>query len=145
MNEEIINPQEGLEKYKKTTELILSLPESLVLQNNWGKKELVIHLWVWDKEFLKNLYAALEERKISWDEKFKNEETLNQWNDEQIKKYSKLSYEKVVNNFRKTRAEVIKLYEKLLEKELSDEEKTLFTLWLHDLHHLRQADSNITV
>ena len=146
MNKEnSIDPKKGLTNYRKTTELILNLPEDLKLPNNgWSKKDLLIHLWVWDREFIAVMKGALEGKPVVWDERFKDEDYLNRWNDEQIAAHRDKTLDEILRVFKEAREEVIALYETLLKHTLTEEQKTLFTLWQHDVHHLKQAGVEIT-
>ena len=143
-NQQEIDPVKGSENYRRTTEALVKLPEDLKLPNGWTKKALLIHLWVWDKEFITVMKGALEGKPVVWDERFRDENYLNKWNDEQIEKHQNKPLNEILESFKQTREEVIALYEKLLKQDLTEEQKTLFTLWQHDVHHLEQANVEIS-
>ncbi|MHA1416376.1 MAG: ClbS/DfsB family four-helix bundle protein [Candidatus Heimdallarchaeum aukensis] len=138
MTQEKIKPTEHINKFEKTTEIVLDLSEDFSLSNGWGKKELIAHLLVWDIEILRIVKDVFEGKEVVWSEEYSGSK-LDEWNDKQLEQYKEKSLNEVVDMFKEKREELIKNYKLLIEKNLEEKAADLFGLWKHDLHHIKQV------
>lgn len=143
---ENLKPLEKIEKIKITTQTILSLPESFSFPNGWTQRELLIHLWSWDDQFLEFCLAKKSARK-----KFQyahEEEKLpyDKWNDIIIEKFEDMPFDEALELFETTRSELIRSFEKyakLMSKKENagkyDDIDKVMDVWQHDKLHLESG------
>jgi hypothetical protein len=127
---------------EQTTKMLLDLKEDTKLPNGWGKRELLVHLSGWDKEFIS--FAEEMKKMIKFYPFYEEEgEAKNQ----QFFKESKNSTdEEVHNNFLKFRNQLKEVYRDLIENypQENKEFTYFFSIWMHDVHHLKQAGCDIS-
>ncbi|MCG3217011.1 MAG: ClbS/DfsB family four-helix bundle protein [Candidatus Heimdallarchaeota archaeon] len=133
--------QSWIEKLQTTTKLIKELPEDLELPNGWSIREITIHLQGWDEEFIK------------FSEKIKKGEPYfaffsgqhDRYNQKFFEKNHNISLEQAKKQFAITREEITSVYENIANNYLQDDNKMLgfFSLWWHDVHHLKQTGIDV--
>jgi hypothetical protein len=132
-----------IEKLKITTDLFLKLPDESKLPNGWGKRELAVHLQGWDEEMIK-LAEVLKKGKIfDWEELFS--EPPDTYNAKFLERSKGKSAEEILVSFENTRKTMIKVYEDFLDNHFLEDKKhsDFFTLWWHDVHHLKLAGVDV--
>ncbi|MHA2358003.1 MAG: hypothetical protein ACXABK_04460 [Candidatus Heimdallarchaeaceae archaeon] len=132
-----------IEKLKITTKLFLDLPDDMKLPNGWSKRELGIHLRGWDDELIKIAEHLKKGKAFIWEEFCPEEADV--YNARFLEQSKGISKEEVLSGFEKTRSVIIKVYEDLLDNYFDEEKKHLayFSLWWHDVHHLKDAGVNV--
>ncbi|MBK5112570.1 MAG: hypothetical protein KGD59_03115 [Candidatus Heimdallarchaeota archaeon] len=150
MNEEISLNQK-IDNMKKTTEFLLALDESFTLTNGWKARELLLHLWCWDDEFVKicefKMKDSLDQCEFEF-QKMKIE--YSEWNDYMLDKMKEKSFKEAKEKFKVTRLKIIELFEDLIKlPEIVDDEKSFYRtdkildLWQHDKQHLEAGGAKI--
>ncbi len=142
MNELLEKAKSWTEKLKVTTKLVENLPTDVILSNSWDKRKLCIHLYGWDTEFIK--WADILRRGDKFDVEL--EEKTDEYNQRFFDENAELNSKEAVQQFLKTRKEMIEVYEEILSKYPQDNKHFVgyFSLWWHDVHHLKQADVDVS-
>ncbi len=144
---ENLKPIEKIAKIEITTETILSLPETFSFPNGWSQRQLLIHLWSWDDQFLELCHTTKKSARKTFVYAHNGEKLpLEKWNDVVIEKFDDMTYEEAREIFEETRNDLLKSFEKyakLMMKEgnqgkYEDIEK-LMDLWIHDKMHLESG------
>ena len=133
-------------KLRLTTETFLELPDDVKLPNGWGKRELALHLEGWDDEMIK-LSEHLKKGKVfSWSEFFPADFDVDAANKEILDRNKDLSDEEAIEKFKKSRKQLLEVYEDLIDNYFQNEKSFLdyFSLWGHDVNHLKQAGVDTT-
>ena len=130
-----------IEKFKETTSLITNLNDDTTLPNGWTIREISIHLKGWDEEF------------IRFAEEIKQGEPYyafysgkhDRYNQTFFDKNHNLSLQQAKEDFHFTRKKMFDVYEDVIENYFQDDNKILgfFSLWWHDVHHLKQAGVDV--
>jgi len=142
-----LKPTEKIAKIKITTEAILSLPESFFFPNGWSQRQLLIHLWSWDDQFLELCHTTKKSARKKFVYAHDGEKLpYEKWNDVIIEKFDDMSYEEAREIFEETRIDLIKSFEKfakLIMKEGNEGKydyiEKLMDLWVHDKLHLESG------
>jgi len=140
---EELSLQDKITIIKKLTDVLLKLPDSFSLDNGWNKRDLLLHLWTWDMEYIRLCTSKLANKL----KKFLFEyETLNMtyssWNDYNIEKHYELDFEEIKTRFQESRGKLIILFENLInipEIEATKEcflTKRILDMYQHDKMHL---------
>lgn len=131
-----------INKLKLTTDKLSGLSEDTKLPNGWGKRELLIHLSGWDEEFIG--FAKEMRKKVIFYAFYEEDgETKNQ----QFLEDSKdLDLNEANERFSKLRKELIDVYKEIINKYPQDNREFLgfFSIWWHDVHHLKQAGLEVS-
>jgi hypothetical protein len=142
MNRFVEKAETWIEKLKITTELVEDLPKDVILTNSWDKRKLCIHLYGWDTEFIKwaDILRKGEKFEVNLEEK------TDEYNQRFFDENAELKAEEAEQQFLETRKEMIQVYEEILTKYPQDNKHFLgfFSLWWHDVHHLKQADVDVS-
>ncbi len=150
MNEKI-SLEKKMENMKKTTEFILALDESFTMPNGWKTKELLLHLWSWDDEFVKICQFKMKDSLDQCKFEFQSMEMeYSEWNDYVLDKMKDVSFKEAKEKFKDTRYKIIDLFEELIKiPETVEDEKSFYRtdrildLWQHDKHHLEAGGAKI--
>lgn len=146
-----LSSEEHIENLKKTTKVLLSSDENISQSNGWKLREILLHLWSWDEEFIKACEAKIagEIKKFQFDH-IKQGIDMDTWNVEIIDQKKDLSLEEVKKLFKETREKTIRIFEKVITvpETIENEEsflrnENIVTLWQHDKHHLEQAGQQV--
>ena len=130
-----------LSKLEITTKKVLDLPNDTKLPNDWGKRELAIHLFSWDSELVEFADKLRKGGTFDWNEVHPEDMDINETNKGHMIDNEDLSFTEAVEVFADTRMELISTYEDLVNNYYQDEKSftDYFTMWMHDVHHLKQA------
>ena len=150
MNEKI-SLEKKIENMKKTTEFILALDESFTIPNGWKTKELLLHLWSWDDEFVKICQFKMKDSLDQCKFEFQSMEMeYSEWNDYVLDKMKDVSFKEAKEKFKETRYKVLSIFEELIKlpETVEDEKSFLRTdrildLWQHDKQHLEAGGAKI--
>ncbi|NHJ32443.1 MAG: hypothetical protein FK732_06245 [Asgard group archaeon] len=150
MNEKI-SLEQKLGNMKKTTEFLLALDESFTLPNGWKTKELLLHLWSWDDEFVKICQHKIKDNLDQCKFEFQSMEMdYSEWNDYMLDKMKDINFKKAQKKFKETRYKVLNIFEELIKlpETVEDEKSFLRTdrildLWQHDKQHLEAGGAKI--
>lgn len=150
MNEKI-SLEKKIENMKKTTEFILALDESFTIPNGWKTKELLLHLWSWDDEFVKICQFKMKDSLDQCKFEFQSMEMeYSEWNDYVLDKMKDVSFKEAKEKFKDTRYKIIDLFEELIKiPETVEDEKSFYRtdrildLWQHDKQHLEAGGAKI--
>jgi len=148
---EKISLEKKIENMKKTTELILALDESFTIPNGWKTKELLLHLWSWDDEFVKICQFKMKDSLDQCKFEFQSMEMeYSEWNDYVLDKMKDVSFKEAKEKFKETRYKIIDLFEELIKiPETVEDEKSFYhtdrilDLWQHDKQHLEAGGAKI--
>ena len=143
MNDSKEKSKRWIEKLKLTTQLFLKLPDDIKLPNGWGKRELGIHLQGWDEEMIKIAEPLKQGKAFIWEDFCVD--SPDSYNAKFLKRSKGKSAEEIITSFEKTRATMIKVYEDFLDNYFQEGKKheDYFSLWWHDVHHLKQAEVDV--
>lgn len=150
MNEKI-SLEKKIQNMKKTTEFILALDESFTIPNGWKTKELLLHLWSWDDEFVRICQFKLKDSLDQCKFEFQSMEMeYSEWNDYVLDKMKDVSFKEAKEKFKDTRYKIIDLFEELIKiPETVKDEKSFYRtdrildLWQHDKQHLEAGGAKI--
>ncbi|MFW9924296.1 MAG: hypothetical protein ACFFDW_13510 [Candidatus Thorarchaeota archaeon] len=143
--QELTNEQK-IANLKKATDVLLTLPESFSLLNGWNRRDLLLHLWTWDVEYIRLCEAKIKNKLKKF--QFNYEElgmAYSNWNDYIMEKFEDLSEEDIKEQFITDRTKLLKLLEKLKDLPENDVPKEymqtnqILDLWQHDKMHLNGA------
>ena len=148
---EKISLEKKIENMKKTTEFILALDESFTIPNGWKTKELLLHLWSWDDEFVKICQFKMKDSLDQCKFEFQSMEMeYSEWNDYVLDKMKDVSFKEAKEKFKETRYKIIDLFEELIKiPETVEDEKSFYhtdrilDLWQHDKQHLEAGGAKI--
>ncbi|MCG3254117.1 MAG: hypothetical protein KAX09_09725 [Candidatus Heimdallarchaeota archaeon] len=148
---EKISLEKKIENMKKTTEFILALDESFTIPNGWKTKELLLHLWSWDDEFVKICQFKMKDSLDQCKFEFQSMEMeYSEWNDYVLDKMKDVSFKEAKEKFKETRYKVLSIFEELIKlpETVEDEKSFLRTdrildLWQHDKQHLEAGGAKI--
>ena len=131
-----------IEKLRITTDMLLKLDNNMKLPNDWGKRELLIHLSGWDEEFIN---FASEMRKKTEFYPFYEEEGEKK-NQQFFQENQDLDLVLSVERFETLRNDLISVYEEILDQYPQENKEFVgfFSIWWHDAHHLKQAGCDIS-
>ena len=131
-----------IEKLRITTKMVRTLPEDTVLTNGWDKRKLCIHLFGWDGEM------------INYAEELRQGKPFHMFFEEETDAYNQRFFDENVDvdlsqaeaQFLEKREEMVSVYEEILTKYPQDNKEFVgfFSLWWHDVHHLKQAGVDIS-
>ena len=111
MNEKI-SLEQKLGNMKKTTEFLLALDESFTLPNGWKTKELLLHLWSWDDEFVRICQNKMKDDLDQCKFEFQSMEMdYSEWNDFVLDKMKDLNFSEAQKKFKETRSKVLSIFE----------------------------------
>ncbi|MHA1198751.1 MAG: hypothetical protein ACTSQF_05290 [Candidatus Heimdallarchaeaceae archaeon] len=142
MDNIIETAERWIKKLTLTTDMLNELSEDTKLPNGWGKRELLIHLSGWDEEFIG--FASEMRKKVIFYAFYEEEvETKNQ---QFIENNKELDFDEVNERFNKFREELTNVYKEILNQYPQDNREfmSFFSIWWHDLHHLKQAGLDIS-
>ncbi len=130
-----------IDKLEKSTKLFLDLPNDNKLPNGWGKRELAIHLFSWDGEMVEYSDNLRRGNTFDWNEILAEDSDINEVNKKHLDENEDLTFAEAIEIFTNTRQELIATYVDIVNNHYQDEKSFVdyFTLWMHDLHHLKQA------
>ncbi len=133
-----------IEKLETSTKMFLDLPNDMKLPNGWGKRELAIHFSSWDSalvEYSDNLRLG---NTFDWKEIHPEELDLDETNKKHLVENEDLTFAEAIEIFSNTRLELIATYVDIVNNHYQDEKSFMdyFTMWMHDVHHLKQAGIN---
>ncbi|MHA1225015.1 MAG: hypothetical protein ACTSSG_14930 [Candidatus Heimdallarchaeaceae archaeon] len=130
-----------IEKLERTTQMFLSLPETVQLPNGWGRRELAIHFHGWDIEMMKIAEQLKQGRPFDWKTFFPADFNVDEANQGFLDRFANFSEEKAIETFKEKRKQFIQICRDLVTNHFQDNENFLsfFSLWKHDVHHLKQA------
>jgi len=148
---EKISLEKKIENMKKTTEFILALDESFTIPNGWKTKELLLHLWSWDDEFVRICQFKMKDSLDQCKFEFQSMEMeYSEWNDYVLDKMKDISFKEAKEKFKETRYKIIDLFEELIKiPETVEDEKSFYRtdrildLWQHDKQHLEAGGAKI--
>ena len=146
MKELIEQAKNWTKKLRLATKIFLDLPHDIKLTNGWGKRELALHLEGWDEEMIK-VYKHLKEGKaFVWKDFFPEDMDIDEANQEIFDRTKDLSTEEAIEKFNKSRNQLFNVYEDIIENHFQDDKRLLdyYSLWGHDVHHLKQAGVDTT-
>lgn len=131
-----------IEKLKITTNMLLELDDDVKLPNNWGKRELLIHLSGWDGEFIN--FASEMRKKIKFYPFY--EENGEEKNHQFFQENHDLDLISSVKRFKVLRTDLVEVYEEVLNHFFQENREFVgfFSIWWHDAHHLKQAGCDIS-
>ncbi len=134
----------SIENLEKTTKMFLDLPNDMKLPNGWGKRELAIHLFSWDSEMVEYADHLRRGNTFVWEEILPEEEDINEVNKGYFVENEDLTLAEAIEVFTDTRLELIATYVDIVNNHFQDEKSFMdyFVLWMHDVHHLKQAGVN---
>ena len=134
------------DKLKLTTETFMNLPEDVKLPNGWGKRELALHFEGWDEEMIKVSENLIAGKPFIWTEYFPEDLDLDEVNQSFLDNNKILSSSEAIKKFQDTREKLIGIYERIIENYFQDDKRLLeyYSLWGHDVHHLKQAGVDTT-
>jgi hypothetical protein len=142
--------EDHIANFQKTSELLLSLEPDVSQPNGWTLKEILIHLYSWDKEFIKVAESKIAGKKEFLFSHQEKEIDMDDWNVQQVAKYNDLSLKEVKELFKKTREKTISLFKRVIKQpETIENEDSILrnnkivTLWFHDKHHLEQCGQKV--
>ncbi|NHJ86960.1 MAG: hypothetical protein FK734_15970 [Asgard group archaeon] len=142
MSEEL-SLQDKVSTIKKLTDVLLKLPDSFSLDNGWDKRDLLLHLWTWDMEYIRLCSAKLTNKLSKFQYEYESMNmTYSVWNDYNMEKYFDLSYDEVKLRFQESRGQLIGFFEKLIKtpeiKVPKDNFLTtrILNIYQHDKMHL---------
>ncbi len=143
MNDSVKKVKRWIEKLRITTDLFIKLPDESKLPNGWGKRELAIHLQGWDEEMIKLAEILKKGKTFNWEEFFAD--PPDTYNAKFLERSKGKSTEEILDSFKNTRMTMIEVYENFLENHFQEDKKhsDFFTLWWHDVHHLKLADVDV--
>lgn len=143
MAEFLKKAESWFEKLKITTKIIKDVSSDTILSNGWDMRELYIHLYSWDNEFLK--YA--EELKQGKPFHVILEESIDEYNQRFFVENEGLDFAAVEKQFLQKRKQMISECEEILTKHPQNNKEFVgfFCLWEHDVHHLNQAGADVSV
>ena len=142
MDEIIKTAERWAGKLDQTTQMLLGLEEETKLPNGWGKRELFVHLSGWDKEFID--FSEEMRKKVPFYPFYEYEgEAKNQ---QFLEESLKLSDKEVYTRFNQLRTQLKEIYQDIITNypQKNKEFVGFFSIWWHDLHHLKQAGCDVT-
>lgn len=150
MNEKI-SLEKKIENMKKTTEFLLTLDESFTIPNGWKTKELLLHLWSWDDEFVKICQFKMKDSLDQCKFEFQSMEMeYSEWNDYVLDKMKDVSSKEAKEKFKETRYKIIDLFVELIKiPETVEDEKSFYRtdrildFWQHDKQHLEAGGAKM--
>ena len=148
---EKISLEKKIENMRKTTEFLLALDESFTLPNGWKTKDLLLHLWSWDDEFMKICQFKMKDSIDQCKFEFQSMEIeYSEWNDYIMNIMKDFTYKEAQKKFKETRYKVLSIFEELIKlpETVEDEKSFLRTdrildLWQHDKQHLEAGGAKI--
>ena len=148
---EKISLEKKIENMKKTTEFILALDESFILPNGWKTRDLFLHLWSWDDEFVRICQFKMKDSLDQCKFEFQSMEMkYSEWNDYVLDKMKDITFKEAKVKFKETRYKVLSIFEELIKlpETVEDEKSFLRTdrildLWQHDKQHLEAGGAKI--
>ena len=138
-----ISLKDKITNLKLSTDTLLTLPDYFELENGWKRKELLLHLWTWDVEYIRLCKKKIAKKLKGF--KFEYEElgmSYTAWNEHIMETHRNLSEEEIEKRFIKDREKLVALFEKLKDtpeiKVPKNEYLTtqILNLWTHDKMHL---------
>jgi len=134
----------SIKKLETTTKIFLDLPNKTKLPNGWGKRELAIHLFSWDSKMVEYADHLRKGNTFVWKEFHPEELDINEMNKGHLVENEDLTFDESIEVFTDTRLELIATYVDIVNNNFQDEKSftDYFTIWLHDIHHLKQAGVN---
>ena len=146
MKELVEQAKSWTNKLRLATKVFLDLPKDVKLTNGWGKRELAIHLEGWDVEMIKISDHLKEGKAFLWKDFFPEDMDIDEANQEIFDRCKELSAEEAIEKFKKTRNQLFDVYEDIIENHFQDDKRLLdyYSLWGHDVHHLKQAGVDTT-
>ena len=134
----------NIEKLEKTTKMFLDLPNDLKLPNGWGKRELAIHLFSWDSAMVEYADHLRQGNTFVWNEFLPEELNLDEVNKRYLVENEDLTLDEALEIFTNTRLELIATYVDIVNNHFQEEKSftDYFTMWMHDVQHLKQAGIN---
>lgn len=144
--EKELSLDQKITNFKRLTKVLLDLPESFRQENGWNRRDLLLHLWTWDVEYIRLCTAKLDGKLDDFQYEFERlDMSYSNWNDFIMEKYSQLTYIDILEKFQEARKQLIKLFKKLAEKPEVDVPREYFKtrkildLWYHDRNHLLEG------
>jgi hypothetical protein len=146
-----ISLDQKIDNMKKTTEFLLTLDESFTLPNGWKTKDLLLHLWSWDDEFVRICQFKLKDSLDQCKFEFQSMEMeYSEWNDYVLEKMKDTSFKEAKEKFKETRYKILDLFVELIKvPETVKDEKSFYRtdrildLWQHDKQHLEAGGAKI--
>lgn len=141
MDDFLKTAESWIEKLKITTQKVKVIPTDTILTNGWDKRKLYIHLFGWDKEMIE--YAEELRQGKPFHPFF--EEGTDVYNQRFFDENEGLDTSAAEDQFLKKRKEMISVYEEILTEYPQNNKEFVgfFSLWWHDVHHLKQAGVDV--